>query len=114
MNNLYTIWVHGHDGWKWSEDCQCYLYRNKDNVFSPPDDYCLGDRMIWNMAGHDSYGIIWRGSSSDHWGGMHFGFDLGAAIRWVQASPAKKLGCKLWSKSNEEGPRPHYLRLEKE
>lgn len=50
MNNLYPIWVHGHDGWKWSEDCQCYLYRNKDNVFSPPDDYCLGDRMIWNMT----------------------------------------------------------------
>lgn len=100
MKKTYNVWFNGHDGWKWSEDCKCYYYRPQNGT-TPPDSYCLGNRYIYCQPGIDSYGIIWRGSISDGWGCMNFGYDLGKAIRWVHRAAAKKLGCKLWSKYNK-------------
>lgn len=99
MNKIYKIWVHGHDGWRYSDDCKCYYYTPKGT--DPPNSYCLGDRYIHCDAGLDSHGIIWRGSSSENWHGYNFHYDLGKAIRWVRGAAAKKLGCNLWSKHNE-------------
>lgn len=95
---VYKVWYHGHDGWRWSEDCKCYYFSKGTD---PPTAYCLGNRYIHATAGLDSYGIIWVGSTDNNWHGRGFGYDLGKAIRWVRGAAGKKLGCKLWSKYNE-------------
>ncbi len=98
----YERWCHGHDGWRYSEDCECYYYKSPGGGGCPPDSYCLGERYIYCQPGLDSYGILWRGSVSGGWGCASFDFDLGEAIRWVQAAEAKEYGCKLWSKGQLE------------
>lgn len=94
-----NIWVHGHDDWKFSEDCKVFIHQNGLN---PPNSYCLGDRYIHCDSGVDSYGVIWRGSISDGWHVTSFDFDLGTAIRWVQDADYKSLGFLLWSKFSED------------
>lgn len=110
MSKEYKVWVHGHDGWKFSQDCQCFIYRSPGVPFdAPPTAYCLGDRYIHCAPGIDTYGVIWQGSTSENWHGRTFGTDLTAALRWIQEAEARKLGCKLWSKPEYElAIKSHY------
>lgn len=108
FEDLPKRWPHGHllydatayptlgPTWKWSDDAGCYTeYKGAHEV---PGGYCLGDRMVYAHYGRDSYGVLWRGSSSDNWGGYDFGIDLKAAIEWVRETEWSALGAWLWSR----------------
>ena len=66
--------------WKWTKDAQCYYIADNGQ---PPHCYCLGDRYVYADYGKDSYGILYRGSTIDNWGGYNFGTDLKKALEWV-------------------------------
>lgn len=95
---IYQSWYHGHDGWRFSQDCGLWYYQG--HYPDPPTEYCLGNRYIHSDYGLDSGGIVWKGSTDNNWHGISFGYDLGKAIRWVRRAAAKNLGCSLWSKNN--------------
>lgn len=90
-------WCHGSDGWEFSKDSGCYYKSNEGFVGNPPNEYCLGDRYIHCDYGIDSYGILWRGSTSENWHGYNFGYDLKKAIDWVKKTKHAELGAELWS-----------------
>lgn len=81
------------DGWKWSKDCECWYIADFNQ---PPRYYCLGERFVYAHYGLDSYGILYRGSTIENWGGYHFGYDLKEAIDWVKGATRPELGHKPW------------------
>lgn len=88
--------------WKWSDDSKCYYIAGLAGA--PPKCYCLGERYVYAHYGLDSYGILYRGSTIDDWGGYHFGYDLKKAIEWVQGAAHPELKDTMWTLS---GPRNH-------
>jgi putative salt-induced outer membrane protein YdiY len=60
------------------------------------DKFCLGDRMVgWESGSHTKSSL--RGNLSGDWhGGPEFGYDLKAAIEWLQEADHKELGSYLW------------------
>jgi hypothetical protein len=86
--------------WVWSDDAGCFT---QGDWHQPPRAYCLGDRYIHADYGLDSYGILWRGSTADHWHGWAFGFDLGRAIRWVRRAKHDMAGYGLWALGSAPG-----------
>ena len=66
---------------------------------TPPNCYCLGERYVYAHYGLDSYGILYRGSTIDNWGGYKFGYDLKTAIEWVQNAEQPELGNTKWTSS---------------
>jgi hypothetical protein len=79
--------------WKWSDDCKCYYIAEFNN---PPKVYCLGDRYVYAHFGIDSYGIMYRGSTLNNWGGFDFGYNLKLAIEWVQSAEQPELNFSRW------------------
>lgn len=90
-------WVHGTPGWKFSKDSGCYY--KASHLHTPPSEFCFGERYIHCDFGHDSYGIIWVGSTSDNWHGFGFRADLTAALKWVSEAEFPQYGSTLWDGS---------------
>jgi hypothetical protein len=82
--------------WKWSQDSKCYYMAE---FHTPPNCYCLGERYVYAHYGLDSYGILYRGSTIDNWGGYKFGYDLKTALEWVQHAEQPELGNTKWTSS---------------
>ena len=101
--------------WKWSDDVSCYYIAD---FTTPPRKYCLGERMVYADYGKDSYGILYRGSTTDNWGGMHFGYDLKSAIEWLHKAKLPQLKHVLWPKGGSMPEADNFvqalLRVEEE
>lgn len=82
--------------WKWSNDSKCYYLAD---LYQPPRCYCLGERYVYAHYGLDSYGILYRGSTPDNWGGYDFGYDLKQAIEWVQGATQPEQTHSLWTRA---------------
>lgn len=82
--------------WKWSNDSKCYFMAA---FHTPPHCYCLGERYVYAHYGLDSFGIVYRGSTLDNWGGYDFGYDLKQALEWVQQATQPELKDTKWTSS---------------
>jgi hypothetical protein len=94
ISRLPSRWANGYPDWegKWHG----VFVRGKFS--NSPGDFCLGDRMVgWEFGCDSSYLSCLQGSySGDFHGGPDFGYDLKAAIEWLQDANHKEVGAYLW------------------
>lgn len=111
-------WSHGPiwSKWRWSIEFGVYYFQTFQE---PPSMICLGDRMMHADWGIDTYGFLWKGSTTYDWhGGPSISCNLKDCIDWVKQAKWKELGCKLWScdweNPNLEGKKECLNPLKKE